>query len=569
MRKVGFWRSACAVVSIALAVTILDVAPALALVATPDAGVASVNGKVFTMVQSGNTLFIGGAFAKEIPTDGSPKVPAVLLGAINMTTGQPIASFSATVTDATTSPLVQTLAVSPDGSTLYVGGLFDAINGTPLNNLAAVSTATGAVNASFAPDVATTVNSLLVGPTGMVYFGGAFSHVNQQVRNHLAAVDAAGNLDPNWLPNANDNVRTMVFAEDGNTIFIGGKFTTMDGAARVDVARVTPDTGALNPWAIPVGTIKAPQQAWSLVPRGNRLFGGFGNHGNFLAAYRLDNGNSGDQLWRFSTTGNVEDLAVDAAGSEVFFGGHFGVGGDQKVCGNLELRAVGIADPATGAVDCTWLPQVEPHVSNQKGVKAMVLTGTQLWMGGFFTSISGVPVIGLARYTLASTGAPPTITSFSPAAGAAGTAVTISGSGFTDATDVRFNGVAAGLGNFIVNSDIQITATVPTGATTGPIAVQTPSGTGTSSSSFTVPTGSIPTVTSFTPESGSVGTTVTITGANFTGTTAVKFDGVQAMFAVDSDTQITATVPAGAASGKIAVKSPSGTGKSSTKFVVT
>ena len=569
MRKANSRRSACVVIVMALAWLTLDALPAFALVATPDAGVASVNGKVFTMVQSGNTLFIGGAFTRVIPTDGSPKVPAVLLGAIDMTTGQPIASFSASVTDATVEPLVQDIAVSPDGGTLYVGGLFDAINGVPLDNLAAVSTATGAVVQGFAPDVATQVNSLLVGPNGTVYFGGAFSHVNQQVRNHLAAVDPSGNLSTTWLPSANDNVRTMVFAEDGNTIFIGGKFTTMNGAARVDVARVSPSTGALDPWAIPAGTIQAPQQAWSLVPRGNRLFGGFGNHGNFLAAFRLDNGNAGTQLWRFSTSGNVEDVAVDAAGTKVFFSGHFGTAGAQTVCGNLQLRAIGIANPATGAIDCTWLPQVEPHVANKKGVKTMVLTGTQLWIGGFFTSISGAPVVGLARYTLASTGNPPTITDFTPTSGTAGTIVTINGSGFTNATDVRFNGLSAGAGNFTVNSNSQITATVPAGATSGPIVVQTPSGIGTSSSSFTVPNGAIPTVTSFTPVSGPVGTTVTITGANFAQTTSVKFNGLQAVFTVDNDGQITATVPAGATSGKIAVKSAAGVGKSATNFVVT
>jgi predicted extracellular nuclease len=40
-----------------------------------------------------------------------------------------------------------------------------------------------------------------------------------------------------------------------------------------------------------------------------------------------------------------------------------------------------------------------------------------------------------------------------------------------------------------VNSSTSITATVPTGATTGPISVTTPSGTGTSATSFTVTTG--------------------------------------------------------------------------------
>jgi len=83
-------------------------------------------------------------------------------------------------------------------------------------------------------------------------------------------------------------------------------------------------------------------------------------------------------------------------------------------------------------------------------------------------------------------GALPVISSFTPASGPAGTTVTINGSAFTGATAVRFNGTAA---NFTVNSDGEITATVPAGATSGPIAVATPAGSGTSAGSFTVTAG--------------------------------------------------------------------------------
>jgi hypothetical protein len=77
----------------------------------------------------------------------------------------------------------------------------------------------------------------------------------------------------------------------------------------------------------------------------------------------------------------------------------------------------------------------------------------------------------------------PTITGFTPTSGAVGTSVTITGTGFTGATAVSFNGTSA---SFTVNSGRQIVATVPSGATTGPISVTTPGGTGTSSASFTV-----------------------------------------------------------------------------------
>lgn len=78
-----------------------------------------------------------------------------------------------------------------------------------------------------------------------------------------------------------------------------------------------------------------------------------------------------------------------------------------------------------------------------------------------------------------------------------------------------------------------------------------------------------PTVTSFTPTSGTAGTSVTITGTNFTGATAVTFGGVASTStAVNSPTQITATVPPSAKTGPIAVTGPAGTGTSSADFTV-
>jgi hypothetical protein len=79
---------------------------------------------------------------------------------------------------------------------------------------------------------------------------------------------------------------------------------------------------------------------------------------------------------------------------------------------------------------------------------------------------------------------PPTVTGFTPAAGAPGTSVTITGTRFTGATAVTFNGTAAA--TFSVVSDTQLRATVPSGATTGRIAVTNPGGTGSGATSFTV-----------------------------------------------------------------------------------
>jgi hypothetical protein len=158
----------------------------------------------------------------------------------------------------------------------------------------------------------------------------------------------------------------------------------------------------------------------------------------------------------------------------------------------------------------------------------------------------------------------PTITSFTPTSGPVGTSVVITGTNFTGATSVTFNNVAAT--TFTVNSATQITATVPTTATTGPIRVTTPGGTGSSLTNFTI---AAPTITSFTPTFGPVGTSVVITGNNFMGATAVTFNNVNATsFTVNSNTQITAVVPTGAATGPIKVTTPGGSVTSSTNFTV-
>ena len=79
----------------------------------------------------------------------------------------------------------------------------------------------------------------------------------------------------------------------------------------------------------------------------------------------------------------------------------------------------------------------------------------------------------------------------------------------------------------------------------------------------------VPTISSFTPASGVVGTGVVVTGTYFTGATAVAFNGTAAPgYVVNSATQLTVNVPAGATTGPLTVTSASGTGTSATAFTV-
>jgi len=65
-----------------------------------------------------------------------------------------------------------------------------------------------------------------------------------------------------------------------------------------------------------------------------------------------------------------------------------------------------------------------------------------------------------------------------------------------------------------------------------------------------------------------VGAAVTILGTNLKGATSVKFHGTAAKFTVVSSSEITTKVPAGATTGLVTVKTPSGTLTSNVKFRV-
>jgi uncharacterized repeat protein (TIGR03803 family) len=146
--------------------------------------------------------------------------------------------------------------------------------------------------------------------------------------------------------------------------------------------------------------------------------------------------------------------------------------------------------------------------------------------------------------------------------GKTGRTIQILGQGFVGTTNVSFHGTPA---SFTVLSNTFLTAVVPAGATTGVITVSTPGGTLKSSRKFLV----LPSITSFSPPSGPVGTPVTITGTSFTGTRKVTFAQVVATFTVDSDTQISTTVPVGAVTGRIQVTTAGGKTISATDFTVT
>ena len=150
---------------------------------------------------------------------------------------------------------------------------------------------------------------------------------------------------------------------------------------------------------------------------------------------------------------------------------------------------------------------------------------------------------------------PMALTSFAPGFGQAGASVTLSGSQFTGASSVTFNGSPA---SFTVNNDTTITATVPLTATSGVITVVAPAGTVSSTVPFVLTTGPAPVITSLSATSGFARDSIVIAGSNFTGTTSVTFNGFTASFTENSASQLTVLIPVGATSGLIKVSTATG-----------
>jgi len=171
--------------------------------------------------------------------------------------------------------------------------------------------------------------------------------------------------------------------------------------------------------------------------------------------------------------------------------------------------------------------------------------------------------------------APPTIATVTPAGGAPGTVVTITGTNFRTAmgtTTVTIGGIAGAVGavtctNVNVIDTLTLTCVVPSNfTTTGNVYVNTIGGSSTQTSAFTfVP---LPTITKLSVATGTSGTAVTITGTNLTYLVNVDINGAAAIIRTKTATTIGITVPNNASTGLVHVITSSGTATFATPFVV-
>ncbi|MBG8555322.1 IPT/TIG domain-containing protein [Hymenobacter guriensis] len=168
----------------------------------------------------------------------------------------------------------------------------------------------------------------------------------------------------------------------------------------------------------------------------------------------------------------------------------------------------------------------------------------------------------------------PVVYSLSPEEGPVGTTVVITGENFTAGSFVTFGDAV--VASRVVNSSTKITATVPAGATTGPVGVNTGGTTGFSPGVFTVTASPAPTFTFFSSgNSGPLLGRISLTGTNLKGATLITFSGtsnntVAGPFTTTADgtTISNVQVPLGAISGPVTITTPGGTSNSQTYTVI-
>jgi hypothetical protein len=386
---------------IAGAIGTIAPAASAALSNTPDP-TWMTNGIVYAIVRSGDRIYVGGRFTsvRSCPpgqacgAGNTMKVSNV--AALDATTGAAIKTWKPAVTGDGT-PITTVYALAATGGKIFIGGDFDQVAGVARTNFAAVDAITGALDPNVDAAVGTTgsksIRALLANGS-RVFAGGYFTSVDGTARIHVAAFDLDGSLAAGWRARAKGTVKSLAFDCTGATIFVGGTYAQASGTgqpyvAREDVARFDVGTGAIHPWAIPEADLPNSVPVLDMAAACDRLFLGIGGS-NWLYTVDLTD-DVGDALWLYKTGGNVQTVAI--FGDLVVFGGHFS---------QVELPS-GVREKRTrfGAADFDgnlhpWAPTFDGQFYGPWDILA---TGNQMWIGGRWTAVSGVPQYNLARFT--------------------------------------------------------------------------------------------------------------------------------------------------------------------------
>jgi hypothetical protein len=288
----------------------------------------------------------------------------------------------------------QVYATAFSGDTLYLGGSFTRL-GEPAGAIG-IDATYGYLYPS--PHVVGSVSAIVSDGQGGWYLGGTFKRVGPLTCTNLAHIRADGSPYP-WAPVLDGSVQSLL--RSGTTLFVGGRFTQIAGAARSRLAAIDLPTRTPLPWTADVSGAGADTVVSALALGGGALYvgGSFGSVGGQpranLAA--VDAGLGSTTPWNPGPNSTVLTIAV--RDTFVYAGGLF------DSVGSIPRSLFALIGTNAGLPREDW-----PVVTAGNLVRTIAVDEYRVYVGGGFTSIGGQSRVGLAALDIANGG----VTSWAP-----------------------------------------------------------------------------------------------------------------------------------------------------------
>lgn len=285
---------------------------------------------VYALVTDGTTVWAGGAFGS-IGGTGRWGLAAITAGG-----GDLVTRFWPGLS------AVYALQLSPDGSTLYAGGSFTRAATQDRRNLAAFDVNGTGEPTAWDPRPNNVVRAFSLSPDGStLYVGGEFTTIAGQARGSVAAFTRTDHALTAWNPRPVQSIsepgRINALHATAETVYIGGRFTWISGDARDNLAEVSSSSMYhLTHWAPnPDWMVEAIDVSATTV----RVTGGFSQLGgatrHSLGAVRRSDGTA--TSWRPDAV-NVRTLA--RSGATLHVGGYiYGTSGTVRGLSAFSVRA--------------------------------------------------------------------------------------------------------------------------------------------------------------------------------------------------------------------------------------
>jgi hypothetical protein len=331
---------------------------------------------------------------------------------------------------------VRAMEMSPDGNTLYVGGLFNRINGVAHGSIAAINVATCTLISTFNPAANGFVKAIKA-TAQTVYLGGTFGNINGTSRTKVGAVNAVGTassgavvagfnpiFDGATIDGApTPDVNALNLKPDNTQLVVGGNFDTVNGAPSKALGVVSATTGATvqlfnGTFSKYVNVQQRGSAVKTIAVDSTGFYTGSEGAGKYIFDGRAAfNWGTFAERWRDGCLGATQ--AVTLYNDVAYFASHahdcsdigeYGDGQRRHFLAETTLSN----DPENAShakpVLQGWTPDSSDGTGEGIGPRTLTVAssgGTDyMWSGGEFTTVNGVAQQGLTRFAHNQTSGP-------------------------------------------------------------------------------------------------------------------------------------------------------------------